>query len=606
MRTVQRLLAALAFLALAACAGDDKLDHPVFDAPTTSIDYTVELDGLPSEDMTDLATASLAVYRQQDAGAQSTAFLKRRAEGDAALLHRILRSKGYYNGEVDVDVKPPEGETPTKAIFVVRPGTAFTLARHDFTLDDPSGTAPALNPSELGSPVGQAAEAAAIVDAETGAVEQLRRTGFPYAERGKRRAVADLDAEIIEIDTPVSTGPASQFGELSFSGLQDVQESYLATYVPWEIGETFNTSKLRTYQRALIGTDLFETVRVTPPATPPDAPGPVPLPITVEAIERPFRTVSAGALYNTDDGPSVTGSYEHRNLFGANETVTVAAELGLELQVFGVAYREPQYLRPSQDFFASFSVKREEDDAFDDLTGTLTAGIQRKLNPRWTVGFGGLLEASLITDQGDESTAFLGGIPLSATYDGSDDPLNPTKGARLNLEVTPFAGSFNDAFASFLSLDATESAYYDITNEKDYILAARGRLGSILAGDLDDVPQTRRLYSGGGGSVRGFARRFVGPLDANNDPTGGLSAMELGLEARARLYGDLGGVLFLEAGSVTEQSFPNFDEGIQTAAGAGFRYFSPAGPIRVDIAFPLDPRDVDDTFQFYFSIGQAF
>jgi len=98
----------------------------------------------------------------------------------------------------------------------------------------------------------------------------------------------------------------------------------------------------------------------------------------------------------------------------------------------------------------------------------------------------------------------------------------------------------------------------------------------------------------------------VGPLDALNDPIGGLSAAEIGGELRARLLGDIGGTVFVEAGTVGEDSVPDFDAGVQFAAGVGFRYFSPAGPIRVDLALPLNPRDADDSFQLYFSIGQAF
>ncbi|MEM9736106.1 MAG: BamA/TamA family outer membrane protein, partial [Pseudomonadota bacterium] len=184
--------------------------------------------------------------------------------------------------------------------------------------------------------------------------------------------------------------------------------------------------------------------------------------------------------------------------------------------------------------------------------------------------------------------------------------LNPTEGARFRAEVTPFIGAFDSEFAGFLTLDTTGSAYFDLTDEGDYVLAGRARLGTILSDDLDTVPQTRRLYSGGGGSVRGYAQRFIGPLDVNDDPTGGRSVIELGGELRARLFGDLGGVIFVEAGQVDEEIFPAFSDGIQVAAGLGIRYFSPAGPIRVDVGFPVNGRDADDFFQLYISIGQAF
>ncbi len=621
---IASVLSAVALFAIAGCSnGGDANDGPAFEAPATAVDYDVSLTGLPDEEMQALAEASLAVFRQQSDGAQSRAFLKQRAKGDVATLKKILRSRGYYTGEIDVKVAdapvpegeeasepPPDGEdapAPRAVVTItVEPGPAFTLTRHDLAIDDASGTAPELEAAALGSPVGKQAVAAPIVSAETTAVALLQRQGFPYADSAKRRAVADLEKAEIEVTTPITAGPAATFGKIRFEGLEDVRARYLRTYLPWQEGETFNLTKLRTYQQALLGTDLFESVLVSPPRTPPDTAGPAPLEVTVNADERPFQTISAGVRYNTDDGPSISGGYEHRNLFGENETITVEAEIGIQVQRFGVGYREPQYLRPGQDLTASLSVKREEDDAFDDLTATAFLGIERHLTPVWTVGAGGLLEASLITDDGEDTTVFLGGLPVFAAYDSSDDKLDPTTGARARFEITPYAGLFDNEFAPFLELDTTASTYFDLTGDKKYIFATRGRIASILAEDLDTVPQTRRLYSGGGGSVRGFAQRFIGPLDANNDPTGGLSAVELGGEFRGRLFGDLGGVVFVEAGSVSEEQFPDFNEGVQAAAGLGFRYYSPAGPIRVDVALPINPRDADDAFQLYFSIGQAF
>ena len=512
--------------------------------------------------------------------------------------------------EIDVaEVVPEAGEDtedgPAEAVvtIAVTPGPVLTLARHDLTLTRTDTRAPGLDAAALGSPVGEAAEAAAILGAENAALDTLHRQGFPFADAGRRRALADLETGTLEVETPFDPGPYATFGPVGYQGLEDVCARYLATYLPWETGEVFDLTLMGEFQQNLLGTDLFSTLSVRPGEPPAEGDA---LPVTVTAEERPFRTVSAGVRYNTDDGPSVTGGFEHRNLFCENETLTLRAEVGLELQTVALGYREPQYLRPGQDLTGGLVLTREEDDAFDELSIAATLGIERRLSRRWVVGIGGLLEASQITDEGEDQTSYLAGIPTFAEYDRTDDLLDPSKGERLRIEVTPFAGLLDDSFAGFLTIDTEGSLYFDVTGEKKYILAGRARFGTILSDELDTVPAPRRLYSGGGGSVRGFAQRFVGPLDANNDPTGGLSAVELGGEVRARFYGDLGGVVFVDAGSVSEQSFPDFEEGVQVAAGLGLRYYSPAGPIRIDVGLPLNGRDADDAFQLYFSIGQAF
>ncbi|MEM7667921.1 MAG: BamA/TamA family outer membrane protein, partial [Pseudomonadota bacterium] len=482
----------------------------------------------------------------------------------------------------------------------------FILASQDLPITS-RGPAPELSAEDFGAPIGAPAVAASIIDAETRAVTKLKDAGFPYAEKGSRNSLADLEEHTIEVVTPLDAGPLSVFGPLTFEGLSEVEEDYLRTYLDFEAGQTFSQKELEDYQGELLSTDLFDTLSVRAPDDAPDGEPPVALPITVSAKERKKRTVSAAARYNTDDGPSVLFGYENRNLFGANETFTAEAIAGLDLQRIAFGYREPQYLRDGQDFTSGFVLEREEDDAFDALTATLTAGLERSLNPFWTIGGGGLLEASLIDDGiTGETESYLAGLPAFAEYDGSNDLLNPTEGIRFRADVIPFIGQFDGDLANFLSIDTKGSTYYDFTGSGDYVLAGRGRFGSIIADDVTTVSDTRRLYSGGGNSVRGYQQRFIGPLDANDDPTGGLSAVELGIEMRATLVGALGGVIFVDAGSVSEEVFPAFEEGVQVAAGLGFRFYSPAGPIRVDIAFPVNGRDVDDTFQFYFSIGQAF
>ena len=635
-----RVFAAVVALVLAGCGGGPELSGVEFELPETAVVYEVRLVGMPTEEMAALAGETLTVYRYQDQGATSLALLRRRAENDLETIQQILRSNGYYNGSSEAEVEDlpeeafkeaetadfefpslsdlafwkkdttPDVEDVAKqyaiVLITVEPGPQFTLVEHDFELIDPEAGAAVPSPQALGSPVGGAALAVPIVGAEAAAVETLQMNGYPYAERIDRDAVADLELATLEVETQLYSGPAAVFGPVEFVGLEDVEEGYLRTYIPWQPGEPVSRDEVQVFTRDLLATDLFETAVVELPEEAPEAEGPVTLPVVVRAKERPFRTISGGAEYSTDDGPALKAGFQHRNLWGENETVTLDGELALELQALRGEYREPQFRdRPGQDLISTLTVLHEEDDAFDESRVTLTGGLERELNDEWTIGYGGLAEASRITDDGVTTEAFLGGIPAFVDYDGTDDLLNPTEGLRARVDLTPFAGTVDSEFTNFLLIDTRGSTYWDILDNDRYVLAARARLGSIIASDLSDVPKNRRLYSGGGGSVRGYERREIGPLDAEGDPIGGRSVAEASLEMRARLYGNLGGVVFVDAGTVDTESFPGFDE-IQVASGFGVRYHSPVGPIRLDIAFPVNPRDTDDAFQLYFSIGQAF
>ncbi|MEL6767893.1 MAG: BamA/TamA family outer membrane protein [Pseudomonadota bacterium] len=633
-----RVLAWGALLALAACGGGQDFEQPVeFEAPETLVEYEVVVEGAPSEEIQDLIEESLLLFRRQEDGAQSLPFLRRRAQGDVPTVEKILRSFGYYQPSVNTEVaeKPPEPDAEAEAepeaeaeeaaeddaegeaseeaaeaveaIATVRidPGPAFVLARQDFALSGAGdGPQPALGPAEAyGAPIGQSAQAQLILNAEGGALAAIRAQGFPYASGEGRDAVADLDASTIEIDSKIFTGRQHRFGPVTIKGAPNVDDDYILTYLTFAEGDLADPAKLSEFQRELLGTGLFRAGFVTLPEEAPE--GEV-APVTVELEEAPFRTFTAGARFDSDDGPGVRLGFEHRNLFGANETLNLVLNASQDEQRLTATGEKPQFKRDGQSLIGTAEARRIEDDAFDEIGGTVSLVLAREITERWTLSGGGLFEASQIDDGEREATAYLFGIPLQADYDGSDDKLNPTRGERLNIQLTPFGGLFDSEAVTFLVADVRGSLYRRLTTDGRYVAAFRGRLGAIPSDSLDDIPATRRLYSGGAGSVRGFQQDFVGPLDDDNDPIGGRSVIEAGAELRFPIFGDVGGVAFVEGGTVSSEIFPDFEEDFLVAAGGGVRYYSPVGPIRFDIGFPINGRDADDAFQFYISIGQAF
>ena len=133
---------------------------------------------------------------------------------------------------------------------------------------------------------------------------------------------------------------------------------------------------------------------------------------------------------------------------------------------------------------------------------------------------------------------------------------------------------------------------------------ARGALGTIVGGDTEDIPATRRFFLGGGGSIRGFEYRTVGP-EVGGEVVGGLSFFETSLELRFRVTDTIGIVPFIDAGAAYEDPMPDFSEEISVGAGIGLRYYTPLGPLRFDVAVPLI-GDSDNSFAFYVGLGQSF
>jgi translocation and assembly module TamA len=159
---------------------------------------------------------------------------------------------------------------------------------------------------------------------------------------------------------------------------------------------------------------------------------------------------------------------------------------------------------------------------------------------------------------------------------------------------------------SFVKLRAEGSAYRALDADKRFVLAGRVAAGSIYGANLAEVPANRRFYAGGGGSVRGYGFQDIGPRDAAQaHPRAGFRMLETSAELRIQITDTIGIVPFLDAGLVsTSQSFSGAS--FKAGAGVGLRYLTPFGPLRVDVALPLNKEAGDPDYGIYAGIGQAF
>jgi translocation and assembly module TamA len=199
------------------------------------------------------------------------------------------------------------------------------------------------------------------------------------------------------------------------------------------------------------------------------------------------------------------------------------------------------------------------------------------------------------------------GIPLTATLDTTDKPLDPTTGVRLSATVTPYP-TFLGSSVGFTRAQGSGSTYYALDEEGRYILAARVGLGTLVGepSRIQEIPSNYRFYAGGGGSVRGYRYQSIGPAGPFNFTVGGKSLVEGSFEARIKVTDTIGIVPFFDIGGAFTNQTPPLRGDMRMAAGLGLRYYTPIGPIRLDVAVPIDPRRGDKPIALYVSIGQSF
>lgn len=583
----------------------------VASAGDEGVRYDVAVNGAIDAEQRSLLESVSKSIELKDRLPATTALLRRRASDDVDRFVAALRSLGCYTPEVSFDIY--DQQEPVWVVFHVDAGPLYWLESVDVQLTGEGGgkfAGKIPDAGVMGLQLENPARSAPIIDAESALVRDLKRQGYAFAKVEDRSVVADYETKGVKVTYWAAPGPRALFGPVSVVGLHDVKENFIKPKIPWKEGDVYNADLLPDLQSRLTETHLFSLVRVLP-AEALDEEGR--LPITIDLSERKRRTVSAGANYYTDTGVGVKVAWEDRNVFGKGEDLSLEALASSITYSWDVQYTKPSFLREDQSLIALAKVASDDTDAYLSRNTEFSVLLERWLSRQVKVGagpgfrFARIGEVNNGEDDGnydDRKNYALLSFPVYFNLDASDDLLNPVRGSRLVARVTPYTDTLTSA--KFLKSYASYSHYLSFSNKWLPIIANRAALGSIVGEARDGVPADVRFYAGGGGSIRGYPYQKVGPMD-DDDPVGGASLIELSTELRFKVTESIGFVVFMDGGSAFESNYPDFGETLRWGAGTGVRYYTPIGPLRVDVAFPLNPADgMNDSMQLYLSIGQAF
>ncbi|MEO1250937.1 MAG: BamA/TamA family outer membrane protein [Pseudomonadota bacterium] len=524
------------------------------------------------------------------------ASLRRAALRDQKALDEALTAAGYYLGEVSFEIERGDGDAAPVVTFIIEPGPAFVVTEYEILYRDDEPDRPATLKDAKIKP-DRSAAGAAIRDVQLKFLDHLWNSGYPGAEIAGRRAIALPEKAEASAVLVFRSGPRARFGEIDVRGVNDTKPDFVRDLATWAPGAEYDRGKIVSYRDRLANTGLFSTISVAPGTPGEDGAAPV----LVDLAERRRRTIGAGLSYSTAEGPGGRLFFEHRNLAGRGEDLRIDLRGNEFEQSIDFAARKPFPELPGF-VFATLGFSNETTEAFDARSLRLAGGVAKDwLDDRLETRAALALETSNVKTNGVEQRTYFVSAPLSVIWDSEDDLLEPTKGLRASVTMTPYTGT--DTFAQVET--AARSRLFIGTNDV-VTLAGRVGAGATFANSLFDLPANKRFFAGGGGSVRGFGFQEAGPLDADNDPIGGRSYFFAGTELRGMITDNIQLAGFVDAGTVTATPLPSFNDRFFVGYGAGARYFTPIGPIRFDIAFPLDARPSDANFQIYISIGQPF
>ncbi|HJT11481.1 MAG TPA: autotransporter assembly complex family protein [Dongiaceae bacterium] len=587
-------------------------------SPGFALEYKTELAPIEDPILEEAAKASSLLIELEAKPPDDFYGLYRRAQEDKLRIEKALRSSGYYDGDVAIRIAgrsvdepaatdvEPDAKSMIPVTIELHPGELYRLREVRVTGAEalPGKLQPELAPKAP-------ARAADIMAEQDRLLNAVLAQGYPFATVKLEPALVDHKDQTLAVHYVVEPGSAATIGDLRVTGLDRVDADFVDRRLAKFKDEAYAPSEVAKLRDDLRSIGVFESVKVKPAESLDDSGR---LPVDVEVIERDRRFIGFGANYSTNDGAGAKAYWGHRNLFGQAEQLRLDAHTSgigendwSEIN-YGLSadFLKPDFLAQRQDLHSNLALIQEYDrETFDKKAATFLLGLDRRLTDTLSVSFGAEAEFSEITRDGVTRNFELFGPTGAVKYDTSDDLLNPTKGVRLDLTGSAFPefiGSSQDVFQT----RATGTSYLDLSGVGNLVLAGRLSVASVFGGSRDELPDDRLLYAGGGGSVRGYEFRSISPEDEDGDPIGGRSLVEGSVELRYRFLDDYGIVPFFDAGTVTEDTFPSFDEKLQYAAGLGLRYYSPIGPIRADVAVPLNAREDDDPVAFYISIGQAF
>lgn len=567
------------------------------------LSYKVEFTGLKDSGLESQLRDHSDLVRFQKEPPASIWELRARISRDLDGFATVLRSQGYFGARLSYDLLRRERPVVVRIRTVL--GPQFTVGSYEVDLvGEGAQSEPLLKlaAETAAAQIGRPHQNSEIVAAYSAILSALPEQGYPRVSLDDRRIEADHLTSLVSVSVRIDTGPLVRFGETSVEGLDRVREGVILKEVPWKPGDTFDRRKVESLRQELVAMNLFTSVNINSD-DPLDGDQRQPIKISLEESKR--RTIGVGATFSTSKGFGGEVFWENRNFRGRGENLLLSLKANEQKQSAQADFTKPRFLRPDQKLLLGVEGLRDDTDAFLEYTGKLEGAVERQINTRWKVRLGGELAYSDIRDQESNREFFLFGVPALVEFDSSDDLLDPTRGLRLSAEVTPYL-SVDGGSDFFTVIDLSGRAYWPLDAEGRFVAAARVRVGFLFGPGTDDIPASKRFYAGGGASIRGFKFQRVGPLDEEGDPLGGRSVVELGAELRIKLTESWGVVPFIEGGNVFDSSYPDFSGTLRWAGGIGLRYYTAFGPIRLDVAFPINQRPVDEDFQIYISIGQSF
>jgi translocation and assembly module TamA len=577
-----------------------------------------------------------------------------RAGADYERLRTVLESFGYYESRLSITISGrvlddsglpaalealPAG-TRAPVQINVETGPLYHLGQ--VAIDgEVSAKASAAFALKSGAP----AVAADVIAAGERLLNAMQEEGHAFAKVDNPIAYQKPQDKVLDVSFKATAGGVYQLGAIHFVGMKRLNEAFLQKRVKLRAGDPYSPSRIERARTDLLALGTFSGISVRLPKEAEVQGGS--LPVTFEVQERKRHAVSVTPAYSSDLGGSGGVTWTDRNVFGNAELLTLSATItnwgGSDTTGLGydlaAQLNKPDFIRPDQVLLFNLTALKQDLIAYDQTAQLGGVSVSRKLSALWNVAVGVNLEQEKIFQQaanyynGANFYYTLFSLPVTAKYDSTAlaNPLSDAlHGMRVTLSLAP-TESLGHPNSTFVIFQSTASTYLDLarlhwTPPGRSVIALRGLIAEAFGAGQYGLPPDQRFYAGGSATVRGYKYQSVGPTFPNPVappptaanphpvapappsqpiPTGGTDLVATGIEFRQRFGANFGAAAFVDAGKVSTDPRP-FEGRPSVGYGAGMRYYTPIGPIRLDVALPARRLPGGDALEIYVGLGQTF
>jgi outer membrane protein insertion porin family len=555
---------------------------------------------------------------------------------DRIRIIRFYERRGFHNVHVEYRVEERNKSWKKDVIFEIEEGTPIRIRSSKITLQAPEADVERIRQKEEYIKTvnrhqfreGRRLEMVRRPDVEGAFLLAMENCGYAWPEVD---ISVDVDSVANQADVNIIVTPNSltYFTEFEIEGDISVSERIVTRQTDIKKGRVYSRDVMQSAQRSLFNHHLFRFATMTLPEQPKDST----LTALIRVREYEPRTVEASVGVGREEIVRGQLSWQHRNIDGKANRFGADARASFIEQRLSTSYLIPYTINSKSSNVSSiFGVHRLEPSYELFQAGINTSIIYRfERNKTASISYEYSFNEELSRDQGIELPSFfsnynVSSITLSGYYSEGFSRREQGWVIQPSIELS---GTFTEGTFTFQKFNVDIRRYTPLTSTTTF--AARINTGAIFYEENESLPSNIRFFTGGTNSVRGWTRQSLGPSlpifddDGNFKEyvsVGGRAAFSFNAEIRQdldALIPNLGIAAFLDGGQVW-RNIQSLDERVvQYGAGGGFRYQSPIGPVRIDVAYKLNPSNVDlnifegqdfgspaDRFGIHFSIGQAF